>query len=45
MLLRQLKDHRVDGDREVVSMSLDSVTKAWTDLLLSKQWACLDDPI
>lgn len=38
LLLAQLRDRLISGDREVVAMSFDDLQNAWTNMLFSKQW-------
>lgn len=39
MLLRQLRNKLIPGDREVVGMPFEDLLTAWVDLFFSKAWA------
>ncbi len=39
LLLRHFRDRLVPGDREVVTVPVAELERAWTDLLFSKAWA------
>lgn len=45
MLLCELRDRLIVGEREVVAMPLDELQAAWTNLLFSKRWTLLDEAL